>query len=412
MIRLAIGIALWGSTVASAAPPSTVQFQTRLTDASGSPIAGARDVVVRLYDSPTGTTALWTETHPQVSIGDGYASLALGSITPFPSTSWADGPRWIGVTVNGVELAPRTQVLAVPFAQTASQVPSASAPPVTCDASAAGRVYHDSALQQIRACNGVFWTGLGESGAYGTQAQPATSCKHLNVQRPSLGSGTYWLDPDGSATGFAPFEAWCDMTVGNAGWTLCANFIDTAGNDIVNSLGSFDWTTKEAVTGGAWLTGATTAKTLSQSGAIGCAAFGAASGATEMRFSCAGGSTSFDSGGLAYNASAFSASGPTVGGLVFTGHGEWYWGGYGARSWVATTRSSGYANCSSNSCNANGMGWDDGPTRMEIIGGGGDGCSNGCSNGDIWYSGGDEGANCNGTNMRGTNDDRYSAWVR
>ena len=45
------------------------------------------------------------------------------------------------------------------------------------------------------------------------------SCKDILDSGNSQGSGTYMIDPDGFGQGVAPFEVYCDMTPGDAGWT-------------------------------------------------------------------------------------------------------------------------------------------------------------------------------------------------
>src|SRR5712671_6262267 len=44
------------------------------------------------------------------------------------------------------------------------------------------------------------------------------SCRELHMSQPAMTSGTYMLDPDGNG-GDAPFSAYCDMAIDNAGWT-------------------------------------------------------------------------------------------------------------------------------------------------------------------------------------------------
>jgi hypothetical protein len=66
----------------------------------------------------------------------------------------------------------------------------------------------------------LFIRARGASASYGTQANPATSCKALLSARPSLlnQSGAYWLRlPSGGA-----YEAYCEMSAakGGGGWTL------------------------------------------------------------------------------------------------------------------------------------------------------------------------------------------------
>ncbi len=53
---------------------------------------------------------------------------------------------------------------------------------------------------------------------FGTCAE-GFSCKDIYDNNLSQGSGVYLIDPDGYGQGLDPFEVYCDMTVGDAGWT-------------------------------------------------------------------------------------------------------------------------------------------------------------------------------------------------
>ncbi len=49
-----------------------------------------------------------------------------------------------------------------------------------------------------------------------SQAAPAPTCAALHAQCPALTTGSYWLDPPGTATAY---QAACDMTTAGGGWT-------------------------------------------------------------------------------------------------------------------------------------------------------------------------------------------------
>ncbi|TNF32434.1 MAG: hypothetical protein EP329_10235 [Deltaproteobacteria bacterium] len=65
-----------------------------------------------------------------------------------------------------------------------------------------------------------------------------TSCLALYTARTSTPSGMYELDPDG-AGGAAPFMAYCDMTSGDAGWTLVMKLSTNTQN---LTYGDAEWT--------------------------------------------------------------------------------------------------------------------------------------------------------------------------
>jgi len=59
--------------------PSLINYQGRLTDASGSPVTGNRTMAVRLYDAATGGNLTYSETIGTVAVANGTYSFRFGS---------------------------------------------------------------------------------------------------------------------------------------------------------------------------------------------------------------------------------------------------------------------------------------------------------------------------------------------
>ncbi len=99
---------LWGGA------PKLISYQGRLTDASGAPITGTHDITFCIYNTETGGTPLWTETHTSVALNaEGLFSVMLGSIVPLslPFTE----PYWLGISVDGGSEICRYQLGASPY---------------------------------------------------------------------------------------------------------------------------------------------------------------------------------------------------------------------------------------------------------------------------------------------------------
>src|SRR5262245_56359995 len=108
------------STPAQVATPSRLQFQARLSDAAGAPLAGPVSLTVRIYDAASGGVALWSETQGVTALA-GVVNVELGAVTAIPDAALTGAPRFFGVQVNAdPEMLPRREMLAVPFARRAS----------------------------------------------------------------------------------------------------------------------------------------------------------------------------------------------------------------------------------------------------------------------------------------------------
>lgn len=108
MTRWAVG--LWFVASTAVAAPSAVLHQGRLLDAQGAPINGTKPVVVAIYPSASGGTAVASQS-ATMTFEDGYYSVEVPSVEPVDLA----GDRWLSVTVDGVEL-PRQPLRASPFA--------------------------------------------------------------------------------------------------------------------------------------------------------------------------------------------------------------------------------------------------------------------------------------------------------
>ncbi len=100
-----------------AAAPNLVNYQGRLTDGAGLPLAnGTFTVTFSIYSVASGGTAIWSETQ-DLMVTDGLFATLLGSVVPLASNVFSDTVRYLGVQVGSdPELSPRKRVASVPFA--------------------------------------------------------------------------------------------------------------------------------------------------------------------------------------------------------------------------------------------------------------------------------------------------------
>lgn len=101
-------------------------YQGRLTDPSGTPLAGPRSVQFTIYDQFT-ETPWWQETQTVTSDANGLFNELLGAVSPLPDIVFLGPTRYLGIKVGGdPELSPRTRLTSVPYAMRVSTIDEAS----------------------------------------------------------------------------------------------------------------------------------------------------------------------------------------------------------------------------------------------------------------------------------------------
>jgi len=99
----------------SAEVPNTMNYQGRLTDDTGNPVADIpHNITFKIYDETS--TVRWEESHT-ITTADGLFTVQLGS-NGFPLTVdvFNYDECWLGITVNAdPEITPRTQLNTVPY---------------------------------------------------------------------------------------------------------------------------------------------------------------------------------------------------------------------------------------------------------------------------------------------------------
>ena len=108
-----IGTTWVGAAIdALAQAPQLLNYQGRLTDANGAPRNGSFPMSFAIL----GGTSSWSEAQT-VSVANGFFSVLLGSVTPFPADLFTSGQtdaygpvRFLEVTVAGETLSPPVAV--------------------------------------------------------------------------------------------------------------------------------------------------------------------------------------------------------------------------------------------------------------------------------------------------------------
>ena len=104
---------------------TTISYQGRLADSSGDPVTTSGvGMQFRLYNTDTGGSPLWEETHAAVPVEDGLFHVLLGSTNPIPVSLLANNNTlWLGITVGSdSEMVPREQIASVPYAMVAGHL--------------------------------------------------------------------------------------------------------------------------------------------------------------------------------------------------------------------------------------------------------------------------------------------------
>ena len=139
-----------------AAVPSTINYQGRLTDSSGVPLANETVAIeISIYDSELSGINLHSEIIGNVVTDDtGYYSFQFGS--SIDSTLASNDFLWLELTIDGSPLNPRQQLQAVPYALVAkaaeSIVPGSDADAAIYSAIETSRNYTD---QQVTDAHGL-----------------------------------------------------------------------------------------------------------------------------------------------------------------------------------------------------------------------------------------------------------------
>ncbi len=129
MRRLFLAVAVSWSALAAAAVPLKIPYQGRLTATDGTPINGAQTFTFALFLTPSGGTAIWSETHT-VNLTEGLYSVLLGDFSAcdaglcagIPATVFTGAELHLEVAVGGVALTPRQRVASVPYSVRAQEL--------------------------------------------------------------------------------------------------------------------------------------------------------------------------------------------------------------------------------------------------------------------------------------------------
>ncbi len=108
-------LALLMSTTLALAVPTQVNYQGYLTNPEGAPLDTTVSMTFLCYTVPY--QVLWQETHPAVTVTDGYFNVILGSVTALSDSVFASGYTPLQVTIGSDNpLWPATDCSTAPYA--------------------------------------------------------------------------------------------------------------------------------------------------------------------------------------------------------------------------------------------------------------------------------------------------------
>lgn len=110
-------VSILASDAISSDCPRLINYQGRVTNSGGSPIAdGSYPATFRFFTTPTGGVSFWTEAST-ISVAGGLFTHILGSVTDIATELFPQNAEvWLEVVVNGETITPRTRLVSAPYA--------------------------------------------------------------------------------------------------------------------------------------------------------------------------------------------------------------------------------------------------------------------------------------------------------
>ncbi|HKZ22664.1 MAG TPA: hypothetical protein VJ165_05605 [candidate division Zixibacteria bacterium] len=116
MLTVLLLLLVTSLVLGAASVPNLINFQGRLTDASGNPVAdGSHTVNFTLWTLPVGGSTVWTENTSQTT-SSGLFTHNLGSITVLPATLFQTyDSLYLQVQADGQTILPRIRLTSTPY---------------------------------------------------------------------------------------------------------------------------------------------------------------------------------------------------------------------------------------------------------------------------------------------------------
>jgi hypothetical protein len=117
-VFLAVGmVVFFVISLASAEVPQMINYQGKLTTASGGCLNDTVQMTFSIYPDTLGFPADWTETQNDVIVKEGIFNVLLGSVDSIPSSVFDGNIKYLGVQVESdPEMSPRKPIVSTAYA--------------------------------------------------------------------------------------------------------------------------------------------------------------------------------------------------------------------------------------------------------------------------------------------------------
>ncbi len=117
LFLMVLGLMLAMICYASAQVPQYINYQGKLTNATGAPVTGTLQMVFSIYADTITQTSIWSETNTAVVVEKGIFNVLLGSVSPISYSVFDGSTRYLGVKVGSDdEITPRKPMVSVAYA--------------------------------------------------------------------------------------------------------------------------------------------------------------------------------------------------------------------------------------------------------------------------------------------------------